>query len=55
MYQLVSAQRVSMTELKEVITLEEFMKLYAVYRMEKDIEAGMAEKARQEVEQDDHS
>lgn len=51
MYQLVAAQRVSMTEIREIITLDEFLKLYALYRMEKDIEAAEAEKAKQEAEQ----
>ena len=55
MYQLVSAKQVSMTELKEIITLDEFLKLYALYRMGKDIEAAQIEEARQEAEQDDHS
>lgn len=55
MYQLVAAQRVSMTELLEVIDLDQFLKLNAIYRMEKDIEAAEIEKARQEAEQNDHS
>jgi len=50
MYQLAAAQRVSMTELKEVIDLDEFLKLAALCRMEKDIAAAVAEKARQEAE-----
>ena len=51
MYQLVAAQRVSMTELKEVIDLDEFIKLGSLCRMEKDIAAAAIEKARQEAEQ----
>jgi len=51
MYQLVAAQRVTMTELKEVITLDEFIKLGSLCRMEKDVAIAAAEKARQEAEQ----
>jgi len=50
MYQLAAAGRVTMTELKEVIDLDEFIKLASLCRMEKDIAAAAAEKARQEAE-----
>ena len=51
MYQLVGAGRVTMTELKEVITLDEFLKLYALWRMEKDIESARADELREEAGQ----
>jgi len=49
MYQLVNAGRVSITEIKEVITLDEFLKLYALWRMEKDIEAAKAKELEEEA------
>jgi phosphodiesterase/alkaline phosphatase D-like protein len=51
MFQLVSAHWVTMTELKEIITLDEFLKLYAMYRMSKDIEAIEADKMKEGAEQ----
>lgn len=47
MYSLVSARVASMTELKNVYTLDEALKLYALYQMGKDIERGQAEELRQ--------
>ena len=51
MYQLAAAGKVSMTELEEVIDLEQFFKLGSLCRMEKDIAVAAADKARQEAEQ----
>ena len=42
-YNLVNARIVSMWELKEVITLDEMIKLYAIYSMNCDIEAQKAD------------
>ena len=39
MYVLIKARLASMTELKEVYTLDEALKLYALYQMENDVEA----------------
>ena len=50
MYQLVGAGRVSMTELKQVIDLDEFLKLYSLWGMEKDIESAQRIEAREEAE-----
>ena len=38
MYTLIKARLASMTELKEIYTLDEALKLYALYEMENDIE-----------------
>ena len=47
MYTLIKAGLASMYELKTVYTLDEALKLYALYAMEKDIEsAKMAEVER---------
>ena len=42
-YILIKAGLVSMTELQEVYTLDEMLKLYALYEMQTDIERGRAE------------
>lgn len=47
MYSLVTAGRASMTELKFVYTLDEALKLYALYQMERDIERGHTEEIKQ--------
>lgn len=43
MYVLIKARLASMYELKNNYTLDEALKLYALYRAEQDIEAGRAE------------
>jgi len=43
MYLLIKARLASKLELETVYTLDEALKLYALYRMEQDIESGMAE------------
>lgn len=40
MYLLIKAKLASMWELKNCYTLTEALKLYALYRMEQDVEAG---------------
>lgn len=42
MYVLIKAGLASMWELKSCYTLDEALKLYALYRMEQDVEAGRA-------------
>ncbi len=42
MYILIKAGLASMYELKNVYTLDEALKLYALYEMEKDVEFGRA-------------
>ena len=42
MYVLIKARLASMQELKEVYTLDEALKLYALFEMERDIENGRA-------------
>ena len=49
MYILINAGRASMYELKNVYTLDEALKLYALYQMETDIERGRAEDMEREV------
>lgn len=48
MYVLIKAKLASMTELKTVYTLDEALKLYALYTMEQDVERGRAEDAASE-------
>lgn len=43
MYILIKARLASMYELKNIYTLDEALKLYALYDMEKDIEKGRAD------------
>lgn len=40
MYILIKARLASMWELKTCYTLDEALKLYALYRMDQDVEAG---------------
>ncbi len=40
MYVLIKARVASMWELKNCYTLDEALKLHALYRMEQDVEAG---------------
>lgn len=49
MYTLIKAQLATMYELKTVYTLDEALKLFALYRMDQDVEKGMADKARAEA------
>ena len=42
MYILINAQRASMDELQSVYTLDQALKLYALYEMGVDIERGKA-------------
>lgn len=42
MYVLIKAHLATMQELKSCYTLDEALKLYALFRMEQDIEAGRA-------------
>lgn len=42
MYILIKARLATMSELKSCYTLDEALKLYALYRMEQDVEAGRA-------------
>ena len=46
MYVLIKARLASMTELKTVYTLDEALKLYALYCMELDVERGRSEDDR---------
>lgn len=43
MYVLIKARLATMWELKTCYTLDEALKLYALFRMEQDVEAGKAE------------
>lgn len=43
MYVLIKARLASMEELQEVYTLDQALKLYALYEMELDIEKGRAD------------
>lgn len=43
MYVLIKARLATMYELKNVYTLDEALKLYALYDMERDVENGRAE------------
>ena len=49
MYNLIRARMASMYELQNVYTLDEALKLYALYEMELDIERGKAEEIRREA------
>ena len=48
MYILIKARLASMYELQNVYTLDEALKLYALYRMELDIEIGRADDLKRE-------
>ncbi|MDR2359678.1 MAG: hypothetical protein LBD85_00125 [Oscillospiraceae bacterium] len=43
MYALIKSGKATMTELKEVYTLDESLKLYALLRVDADIEAARAQ------------
>ena len=49
MYVLIKAQLATIWELKTCYTLDEALKLYALYRMEQDVEAGRVEDMAKEV------
>lgn len=46
MYILIKSRLASMEELKSVYTLDEALKLYALHRMDQDIERAQAEEIR---------
>jgi hypothetical protein len=46
MYVLIKARVASMWELKNCYTLDEALKLYALYSMDRDIEAAQAEEMK---------
>ncbi len=48
MYILIKARLASMYELQNVYTLDEALKLYALYLMELDIEKGRADELKKE-------
>lgn len=50
MYSLIKARYASKTELETVYTLDEALKLFALYQMEQDIERGQAEEMRREMQ-----
>lgn len=50
MYLLIKARMASMWELKNCYTLDEALKLYALFRMEQDVESGRAEDIEKGVE-----
>lgn len=49
MYTLIKARLASMEELKTSYTLDEALKLYALYQMDKDVENGMHEDSRKSL------
>ena len=49
MYTLIKSGKATMTELKEVYTLDEALKLYALFKMDRDIEAQRAKKLQDEA------
>lgn len=49
MFVLIKARLATMTELKSVYTLDEALKLYALYAMEQDVERGRSEDASKNV------
>jgi acyl-CoA-binding protein len=46
MYTLISAKMVSKYELEEYYDLDEFLKLYALFQMQQDIEAAHADELK---------
>ena len=50
MYVLIKARLASKAELETVYTLDEALKLYALYRMEQDVEKGEMEELRKETQ-----
>ena len=51
MYALINAQRATMLELKNVYTLDEALKLWSLFQMERDIERGKADELEKKVRQ----
>lgn len=49
MYSLIKSGYASKTELETVYTLDEALKLFALYQMDQDIERGQAAEMRQEM------
>ncbi len=49
MYLLIKARMASMFELQEIYTLDQALKLFALYQMEKDIEQGRADEIAKEA------
>lgn len=49
MYLLIKAKMASMFELQEVYTLDQALKLFALYQMEIDIEKGRSDEIRREA------
>lgn len=49
MYTLIKARLASMEELKTSYTLDEALKLYALYRMDLDVENGLHEDAKTDM------
>jgi len=49
MYTLIKAGIVSKIELEEYYTLDEFLKLYALWQMQKDMEAYKADEAKKKA------
>lgn len=49
MYALIKAKLASKFELETCYTLDEALKLYALFRMDQDIEKGMTDDARAEA------
>lgn len=49
MYTLIKARLASMDELKSVYTLDEALKLYALYEMDRDVESGIHEDSKAEI------
>ena len=50
MYLLIKAGLASKTELESVYTLDEALKLYSLYKMEKDIERAQPEEMRRQAQ-----
>lgn len=49
MYTLIKARLASMEELKTSYTLDEALKLYALYQMDRDVESAMHEDAKKDT------
>jgi len=49
MYTLIKARLASMEELKSSYTLDEALKLYALYQMDRDVESGIHEDSKNDL------
>lgn len=49
MYTLIKARLASMEELKYSYTLDEALKLYALYQMDRDVETGLHEASKKDL------